>query len=171
MEVQRVWEVYDERLQFMSCRDALLLDASLAVGDVSQAWAVWSSAVESALADAYRFSGGPLPSRGLVLGRGRASFSTVKLGGHKVRKARGYAADAHDAADVFLYRDSSIAPLLDLRRRLKAVMELVDAMIRYGVSLSRSVELSVQWDKILGIGPLFPVTFADFEGFGGYWTW
>ena len=40
VEVQRVWEVYDERLQFMSRRDALLLDASLAAGDVSQAW--WS---------------------------------------------------------------------------------------------------------------------------------
>ena len=58
----------------------------------------------------------------------------------------------------FLYRDSSIAPLIDLRRRLKAVMELVDAIIRYGVSLSRSIELSAQWDKILSIGPLFPVT-------------
>ena len=88
-----------------------MLDASLASGDVSQAWAVWSSSVETALADAYRFSGGPLPSRGLVLGRGRASFRVVKLGGHKIRKARGYGADAHDAADVFLYRDSSIAPL------------------------------------------------------------
>ena len=33
--------------------------------------------------------------------RGRASFRVVKLGGHKIRKARGYAADAHDAADVF----------------------------------------------------------------------
>ena len=163
VEVQRVWEVYDERLQFMSRRHALLLDASLAAGDVSQAWAFWSGAVESANADAYRFSGGPLPSRGLVLGRGRASFRVVKLGGHKVRKARGYAADAHDAADVFLYRDSSIAPLLDLRRRLKAVMELVDAMIRYGVSLSRSIELSAQWDKILRIGPLFPVTLDDFQ--------
>ena len=63
----------------------------------------------------------------------------------------------------FLYRDSSIAPLLDLRRRLKAVMELVDAMIRYGVSLSRSIELSAQWDRILGIGPLFPVTLDDFQ--------
>ena len=29
----------------------------------------------------------------------------------------------------FLYRDSSIAPLLDLRRRLKAVMDLLAAMI------------------------------------------
>ena len=52
------------RLQFMSRRDALLLDASLAAGDVSRAWAVWSGAVESALVDAYQFSGGPLPSRG-----------------------------------------------------------------------------------------------------------
>ena len=43
------------------------------------------------------------------------------------------------------------------------MMELVDAMIRYGVSLSRSVELSAQWDRILGIGPLFPVTLADFQ--------
>ena len=113
------------------------------------------------------FSGGPLPSRGLVLGRGRASFRIVKLGGHKGRKARGYAADAHDAADVFLYRDSSIAPLLDLRRRLKAVMELVDAIILYGVSLSRSIELSAQWDKILGIGPLFPILFILLLSIGG----
>ena len=43
VEVQRVWEVYGERLQFMSCQDALMLDASLASGDVSQAWAVWST--------------------------------------------------------------------------------------------------------------------------------
>ena len=96
---------------------------------------VMSDAVESALADAYRFSGGPLPSRGLVLGRGSASFRLVRLGGHKVWKARGSAADAHDAADVFLYRDSSIAPLLDMRRRFKAVMEILEAMIRYGIFL------------------------------------
>ena len=137
VEVQRVWEIYDERLQFMSRQDALQLDESLDAGDVSRAWLVWSGAVEAALADAYRFSGGPLPCRGLVLGRESASFRVVRLGGHKVRKARGTAADAHDAADVFLYRDSSIAPLLDMRRRFKAVMDVLDTMIRYGISLSR----------------------------------
>ena len=41
----------------------------------------------------YRFSGGPLPSRGLVLGRESTSFRVVRLGGHKVRKAGGNAAD------------------------------------------------------------------------------
>ena len=74
----------------------------------------------------------PFLVRGLVLGRGTASFRVVRLGSRRVRKARGYAADAHDAADVFLYRDSSIAPLLDERRRFKAVMDVLDAMIRYG---------------------------------------
>ena len=35
VEVQRVWEVYDDRLQFMSRQDAPLLDESLNAGDVS----------------------------------------------------------------------------------------------------------------------------------------
>ena len=135
-------------------------------GDVSQAWLVWSSAAETALADAYRFSGGPAPSRGLVLGRGMARFRLVRLGGHKVRKVRGNAADVHDAADVFLYRDSSIAPLLDMRRRFKAVMDVLDAMIRYGISLARSVELT-QWDRILAVGPLYPVTVDDLSAVQG----
>ena len=95
-----------------------------------------SGAAEAALADAYQFCGGPIPTSGLVLGRGSALFRAVRLGGHKVRKARGNAADAVDAADVFLYHDSSIAPLLDMRRRFKAVMDVLDAMIRHGAFLS-----------------------------------
>ena len=67
--------------------------------------------------------------------------------GHEVRKARSNAADAHDAAAVFLYGDSSIAPLLDLRRRLKAVMDVLD--------------------RILGAGPVCPVTLDDFHAAGG----
>ena len=160
-EVQRVWETYDERLQFMSRRDASLLDESLDRDDVSLAWAVWSRAAESALTDAFQFSGGPLLSRGLVLGRGAALFRWVQLGGPWVRRARANAADALDAADIFLYRDLSLAPLLDMRRRFKAVMDLLDAMIRFGVSLSRSVELTAQWDLIIALGPMYPVTLDD----------
>ena len=36
--VQRVWEIYDERIQFLSRHDALLLDESRDAGDVSRAW-------------------------------------------------------------------------------------------------------------------------------------
>ena len=160
-EVQRVWEVYDERLQFMSRRDASLLDESLGLDDVSLAWAVWSQAAESALADAFRFSGRPVPSRGLILGRGAALLRRVQLGGLRVRRVRADIADVFDAADAFLYCDSSVAPLLDMRRRFKAAMNLLDAMIRYGVSLSRSVELTAQWDQILALGPIYPVTLDD----------
>ena len=77
--VQRVWEVYDERLHCMSRQDAMQLDESLDAGDVSRAWLVWSGAAEAALADAYRFAGGPVPTRGLVLGRGSACFRVVRL--------------------------------------------------------------------------------------------
>ena len=110
-------------------RMPLLLDESLGSDDVSMTWTVWSRAAEAALADAYQFSGVLLPSRGLVLGRGAALCRWVQLGGPWVRRARANAADALDAADVFLYRDLSIAPLLDKRRRFKAVMDILDAMI------------------------------------------
>ena len=65
-----------------------------------------------------------------------------------MKKVRSNAADALDAADVFLYRDSSIAPLLDMRRRFKAVPDVLGAMIQYGVSLARSVELTAQSNRI-----------------------
>ena len=95
-EVQRVWEICDDRLQYMARLDALSLDESLGAGDVSRAWLVWSSAAETALADAYRFAGGRVPERGLIMGMGSARMRTVRLGGPKVRKARRNAADAHE---------------------------------------------------------------------------
>ena len=120
-EVQRVWDVYDDRLQFMSWDDALNLDDSLARRDVSLAWLIWSSAVEASLADAYRFAGGPVPDNGLVLGRGVFRSRSVRLGGPKVRRARRNFADPQEGSEVSLYHDVSTAPLLDLRRRLKLV--------------------------------------------------
>ena len=63
-----------------------------------------------------------------------------------------------------MYRDSSAAPLLDLWRRFKAVMNVLDAMIRDGISLARSVELTAQWDEILWVGPVNPLLgWRDFE--------
>ena len=158
MRFRGLGRVYDERLHFMSLQDAQWLSESLDADDVSSAWLVWSSAAEAALADASRFCGGPIPSRGFVLWRGRALFRVVRLGGHKVRKVRDNASDVVDGAGVFLYRDSSIAPLLDMRRRLKAVMDVLNAKTRFGISFARSVELTTQWDKILAVRPCYPVT-------------
>ena len=46
VEVRSVWGIYDDRLQFVSQHDSLLLSESLDAGDVSQAWLVWSRAAE-----------------------------------------------------------------------------------------------------------------------------
>ena len=62
----------------------------------------------------------------------------VRSGGHEVRMARSNAADVPVAGDVFMYRDSSIASLLDFQHRIMAVMDVLDSMIRSG-SLSGTV--------------------------------
>ena len=54
-ELQRVWGIYDDRLQFMTGDDAIGLDGALEDGDASHAWNIWSSAAEAAHVDAYRF--------------------------------------------------------------------------------------------------------------------
>ena len=145
----------------MSQADDARLAGSLLGGDVSSAWAVWSSA---ALADAFCFAGGPVPNRGLVLGRGAAKFRVVRLGGPKVRSN---AVDPADGGDVHLYRDSSLAPLLDLRRHLKVVYDVIGDMLRNGFILARSLELAAQWSCILSAGPLHPVTMDDLLRFQG----
>ena len=85
----------------------------------------------------------------MVLCRGSALFRVVRLGGHEVKKARGNVAEVDDAAGIFLCRDSSVGPLFDVRRRFKAVLCVLDAMFRWGVSLARSVELTSQWDIVI----------------------
>ena len=41
-----------------------------------------------------------------------------------------------------LYRDSSAAPVLDLRRNLKAILDLLDSIIRLGASLASGCSVS-----------------------------
>ena len=139
----------------MTGDDAFGFDEALGDSDVSHAWSIWSSAAEAALADAYQFSGGLVPDGGLVLGRGAFLVRAVRLGGPKVRQARRNFADPVEGGDVFMNHDASTAVLLDLRRRLKAVVDVLRAVIRDGVTLARSLELTVQWDGILRIGPVF----------------
>ena len=56
------------------------------------------------LLDAYRFAGGPVPVRGLVVWRGTARFRVVRLGGPKIRKALCAVADARDQVKGLFYR-------------------------------------------------------------------
>ena len=85
---------------------------------------------------------------------------TVRLGDPEIRKARGNFADPLEGSDVFMYHDASAAVLLDLSRRFKAVGDLHHAVIRGGVTLARSLKLTVQWDRILQIGSVFSTHYA-----------
>ena len=88
----------------MSRHDAMQLDGSLDAGDISRASLVWSGAADAPLADAHRFAGYPFPTGGLVLWRGSALFRVVRLGGHKVRKARSkYGETSFSPCWVFLF--------------------------------------------------------------------
>ena len=90
-----------------------------------------------------------------------ARLRVVRLGGPKVRKVRGDAVDRVDGRDVHLYRDSSLARLLDLRRRFKVVFDILGDMLENGFTLARSFELTAQRSCILSAGPLHPVTMED----------
>ena len=140
------------RLQFLTQVDATCLAGALREEDVSSAWDICSSAAEPTLADAYRFAGGPIPDRSWCLVVVLRVFLVVRLGGPRVPKVRGNAIDPPDEGDVHMYRESSVAPLLDLRRRLKVVVDVIGDMIRGGLTLARSLELSAQWDCILRTG-------------------
>ena len=54
-----------------------------------------------------------------------------------------------------------LPPLLDLRRRLKVVFDILGDMLKNGFTLARSFELTAQWSCILSAGPLRPVTMDD----------
>ena len=62
-----------------------------------------------------------------------------------------------------MYHDASTALFQDLRRRKKAVENVQNAMIRDGITLARSLELTVQWDGIIRIGPVHSLTVQDFD--------
>ena len=42
-------------------------------------------------------------------------------------------------------------------------MDVLDSMIRSRVSLARSVELTVQWEKFLRTGSVYPITLDDLQ--------
>ena len=166
-EVRRIWDVYAERLRWVDASDALSVDVAIASGDVSSAWLAWSSSAERALLSAFCLAGGPVPERGFCLGRGLARFNRVRLGGPKVRRVRARCSDPGDGALVDLYRDHSVAPLVDLRRRLRAVLDIIAAISRSGFTVSRGLELTRQWSSIVAVVPQSNVTADDLARISG----
>ena len=62
-----------------------------------------------------------------------------------------------------MYRDPSAALLLDLRRRFKAVLDVLLAMILDGITLARTVELTAQRDGNFRIGQVNLIAAQDLD--------
>ena len=84
-----------------------------------------------------------------------------------MRIARAMCADPGNGVLVDLYRDASAAPLVDLRRRLRAVLDVLAAVRRSGFSVSRGLELTRQWDAVVAAGPMGTVTAGALERASG----
>ena len=58
---------------------------------------------------------------------------------------------------------SSAAPVLDLRRNLRAILDLLDSIIRWGASLARDVQLLHLWDSVVRLGSLGSVHVQEYD--------
>ena len=110
-EVEEIWRICDDQLQFVQACDAATIGWALEVGDVHGAWEAWSAAAERALTSAQVLAGGPAPSGGLVQGGRSARFGFVVLGGARVCRFRADVTDPSSATEVHMFRDCPVAPL------------------------------------------------------------
>ena len=135
--------------------------SSLLSGDVSSAWSIWSFSAEVSLVRAFVGSGGPTPESGFRLGRGAAQFRCVPIGGPVVGRLRSDLGSG-DGQAVHLFKDSSVSRVIVLRRRLGCVISVLDGIFWNGLTLSRDLELTAQWDAIVSAGPCGPLCGANF---------
>ena len=75
----------------------------------------------------------------------------------KVRSDLGSA----DGQAVHLFKDSSVSRFIILRRRLGCVLSVLDGIYRNGLTLSRDLELSAQWNAVVSAGPCGPLCRAN----------
>ena len=144
VEVRRVWEIYDDRPQFMSQQDSILLSESLDVGDVSL------FLVALPLVRVWFLGVGWLVSA--VFG-----LAVIRFGRFVVMLLM----------FMMLLISSCIVTLLSLLRLTRGVCseQLYDSW--WSLSLARSVELTAQWDRIPAVGHLYPVTLDDLHAVQG----
>ena len=74
------------------------------------------------------------------------------MGGLVVVKSRADASDSADGGLVHMYKDRSTAALVTLQRRLMCVSEVPDGIVKYRLTLCRSLELGSQWEAVVRTG-------------------
>ena len=108
---------------------------------------VGPKATETALANAFP-DAGVLNESGLETVKGKSKMRSVALGGPKVRKSRSNFTDPIDGGNVRLYRDCYSALVLNEKRRLKAVLDMLDIFV------GMVFHLLSAWSKEINFSPM-----------------
>ena len=140
--VQDVWEVH---------RDELGVPRS----SVDDFWSTWSRHAEAGFCRAYSRAGGPTEAGSAAfLGRGLLRIRSRRLGGRAVGRSgagRLYRVSHGDEVDVHCaqyFVNSSLAPVVLLRRRLKSVADILKGTRNRGFAQARWEALLRFWDAV-----------------------
>ena len=141
---------------------------SVSRSSVDDFWTIWSQSAEAGLFRAYSKAGGPTEAgSSAFLGRGLLRIRSRRLGGRAVGgrgSGRLYRASHGDAVDVHCaqyFVNSSLAPVVLFRRRLKSVSDVLNGIRSRGFTQPGWGALLGFWEAPCRHGPSGPVSSLD----------
>ena len=163
--VQDVWDVFGDVLGAVPDDVVLALRDAVSRSSVDDFWSIWSRSAEDGLFRAYPPAGGPtVAGSSAFLGRGLLRIRSKRLGGRAAGgrgSCRPYRVSQGDEVDVHCaqyFVNSSFAPVLLFRRRLKSVADVLKGIRCKGFTQSRWDALLGHWDAVCRHGPCGPIS-------------
>ena len=143
----------------------LALRDAVSRSSVDDFWSIWSGGAEAGLFRAYALAGGPTAAgSSAFLGRGLLRIRSRRLGGRAAggtSSSRLYRVSHGDDVDKLCaqyFVNSSLAPVLLFRRRLKSVADVLKGIRNNGFTQSRCSALLVYWGAVCRHGPCGPLS-------------
>ena len=162
--VQDVWDVFWDQLVVVPADVVLALRDVVSRSSVYAFWSIGSQHAEAGLSRAYCRPGGPTEAgSSAFLGRGLLRIRSRRLGGRAVGRSgasRLYRVSHCDEVDVRSaqhFVNSSLAPVLLFRRRLKSVADVLKGIRSRGFTQARWEALLRFWDTVCRDGPCGPI--------------
>ena len=166
--VQDVWDVYRDELGVVLDDVVLALRDAASRSSVDDLWSFGSRSAEDGLIRAHSKAGGPTEAGSTTfLGRGLPRIHSRRPGGRAVggsgsgrlhRASQGDEVDVH-CAQYFV--NSSLAPFVLFRRRLKSVADVLKGIRDKGFTHFWWNALPGYWEAVCRRGPCGPISSLD----------
>ena len=155
--MQGAWDVYREELGVVPPDHVLALRNEYDRSDVDGFWNAWSTGAEEGLFRAYCRAGGPTTAGvDAFFGWGAVRIRQSVGGGRGTGASRLYR-DVVDASSSQFFVNSSLAPVLLFRWRLKSVADVLRGVQQHGFTQTRWNALHRYWGAVCRQGPCGPV--------------